>query len=66
MFFSHNKPVGTVFFSQVSDQQTGPSLYDVILTLSPLYTSNHNFIVIVFKLNKLKYVVLSRSWPIKK
>ena len=24
VFFSHNKPAGTVFFSQVSDQRTGP------------------------------------------
>ena len=24
MFFSHNKPAGTVFFSQVLDQRTGP------------------------------------------
>ena len=26
VFFSHNKPAGTVFFSQVSDQRTRPKL----------------------------------------
>ena len=30
VFFSHNKTAGTVFFSQVLDQQTGP-LYEGVV-----------------------------------
>ena len=29
VFFSHNKPARTVFFSQVSDQRTGPIFHNI-------------------------------------